>query len=284
MRFFSVFAGLLAAILFLSCENDVKRSPLDALVTDDAAQNDENTGTDDPATDTTGPTDHEAVPTDGTIPTDEDNAAPDTVGADDLNDDILNDDDEVIQPDDEPVNVCAMNGGVCVSGETCPIGYTSSEQFTCDNAICCMNTGATGLRVDVTAPQPIPASLMSIPANQPVPTENGTGTPAITEEIPGPLLAIGLIEENIDGCKEYQTPATGFIVIVQRGNCTFSQKIQNAANAGANALIIYNNAPGELGMNADGAIPTVGIVQEAGQALLAFTGEHPEDIAVAIRP
>lgn len=282
MRFFSVFAGLLAALIFLSCENDVKRSPLDALVTDDAAQNDENTGgdSDTAQNDTTGPTDHEAVPTDNTIPTDEDNATPDTVGADDLNDDIMNDDDELIQPDDEPVNVCAMNGGVCVDGENCPLGYTASQQFVCTNAICCMNTGATGLRIDVTAPQPIPASLISIPSVQ-----ISGSTPAVTTDIEAPLLIIGLLEENVDGCKEYQTSATGFIVLVARGNCQFTQKITNAANAGATAVIIYNNtADNNWGIQADGAIPVAGISQSSGNEIIAFTTEHPEDIAVAIRP
>ncbi|HNT28894.1 MAG TPA: hypothetical protein PKH10_12050, partial [bacterium] len=209
MRSLSLFVGLLAALLFLSCENEVKRSPLDALVTDEAAQNDENTADDGDTTqnDTTGPTDHEAIPTDGTIPTDEDNVTPDTIGNDDLNDGIMNDDDEIILPDDEPVNVCAMNGGVCIEGIECPLGYTASEQFTCSNAICCMNTGATGLRVDVTGPQPIPASLISIPSVQ-----ISGSTPAVTDDIEAPLLVLGLLEENIDGCKEYKTGATGFRV------------------------------------------------------------------------
>lgn len=281
MKFFNLFLGLTVVWFFCSCENDVKRSPLDALVTDDAAQNDENTGGDGDTAqnDTTGPTDHEAVPTDNTTPTDEDNVAPDIIGSDDLNDSMASDEDEITLPDDEPVNVCAMNGGLCVIGEACPLGYTASEQFTCDSAICCMNTGATGLRVDVTGPQPIPASLISIPSVQ-----ISGGTPAVTTDIEAPLLVIGLLEENIDGCKEYKTAATGFIVLVARGNCQFTQKVTNAANAGALAIIIYNNAAdNNWGIQADGAIPVAGISQTSGNEIITFTGEHP-DITAAIRP
>ncbi|HNT28906.1 MAG TPA: hypothetical protein PKH10_12110 [bacterium] len=68
-------------------------------------------------------------------------------------------------------------------------------------------------------------------------------------------------------------------------HCTFSQKVTNAANAGALALIIYNNvADNNWGIQADGPIPVAGISQASGDEIITFTGEHPEDIAVAIRP
>ncbi|KAM0553268.1 hypothetical protein ACHAPJ_007558 [Fusarium lateritium] len=49
------------------------------------------------------------------------------------------------------------------------------------------------------------------------------------------------------GCDPYpaDTPdLSGYIVLVRRGTCTFVQKAQNAANAGAKYFLVYNNAPG----------------------------------------
>jgi len=284
MRSFFLGAALVCAVLMLACENTIQRPASDALITDTdtiAAGDTDVVGT----TDDGGTTDKDApVVTDNVTPTDNDGAVTDEAIPDETTEEEPTDTDEESPDEDGAVgNACAENGGACVSDRACPANYTPSEQFMCDAGLCCMPTGVSGLRVDVTGPQPVPGALLAIPATMPQPSSGGTGTPAITADIAAPLLAIGLVEENVDGCNAYQTGATGFIVIVQRGNCTFSQKIQNAADAGAIAVIIYNNTAGALGMNADGTLPTVGITQEAGQAILGFTGDHP-DITAAIRP
>jgi Zn-dependent M28 family amino/carboxypeptidase len=68
--------------------------------------------------------------------------------------------------------------------------------------------------------------------------------------------------------------ATGRIALVSRGVCSFADKSLAAAAAGAEAVIIYNNAPGDLngtlgGLNA-GHVPTTGVTQAVGQSLLAL--------------
>jgi len=277
MKFHIVSVIIMTLLVLAACENNIARPAVDGMNTDDIVIGDT-----------------EGIPTDNATPADADNGSDiaanddDAVGTDDIAiDDILPDDatDEIaVDKDSIPEDDCAFRGGVCVSGLDCPGGYTASPQFNCDAAICCMATGVTGLRIDVTGPQPIPGTLLSIPAVMPTPSQGGTGTPAITSDLgPTALVVIGLIEENIDGCKEYANRVDGALVLVQRGNCTFSQKITNAQNAGALAIIIYNNVPGDIGMNADGTLPTVGITQANGDAIIAFTQENPT-ITAAIRP
>jgi Zn-dependent M28 family amino/carboxypeptidase len=69
---------------------------------------------------------------------------------------------------------------------------------------------------------------------------------------------------------------TGKIVLVQRGSCSFAQKQQTAAAAGAIGAVIYNNAEGALngtlGDPAGAKIPTGGVSQADGQALAAKDG------------
>ncbi len=70
----------------------------------------------------------------------------------------------------------------------------------------------------------------------------------------------------------------GEIALIQRGDSTFASKVQKAQDAGAIAVIIYNNAPGNfngtLGTARDDArnrdwVPAVSLSQEDGQALVA---------------
>lgn len=70
----------------------------------------------------------------------------------------------------------------------------------------------------------------------------------------------------------------GTVVLVARGTCTFAQKAQHAAAAGAAAVLIYNSpsegadAPllGSLGdAPASSLLPTAGLSRAAGRALLA---------------
>jgi Zn-dependent M28 family amino/carboxypeptidase len=66
----------------------------------------------------------------------------------------------------------------------------------------------------------------------------------------------------------------GKIALMERGVCAFSQKAANAAEAGAVAALVYNNAEGlirggTLGTPEDGTIPTASTTQADGQVLAA---------------
>lgn len=78
------------------------------------------------------------------------------------------------------------------------------------------------------------------------------------------------------GCVASSYPVgavTGKIALVSRGGCSFAQKSVVAGQAGAVALIVYNNVPGPLngtlGSWSAAHIPSTGITQADGQALVA---------------
>jgi subtilisin family serine protease len=63
--------------------------------------------------------------------------------------------------------------------------------------------------------------------------------------------------------------------LIVRGGCSFAEKAVNAINAGATAVVIYNNAPGivngTLGAPIGSDVPVVGISQADGQFIAAQT-------------
>jgi Zn-dependent M28 family amino/carboxypeptidase len=90
----------------------------------------------------------------------------------------------------------------------------------------------------------------------------------------GPLVAI----PNL-GCEEadFTESLEGKVALIKRGVCSYGIKVQLAAAKGASAVIAYNNAEGTLeGYSlqvfpdpAKPFVPTIGITQGQGEALLA---------------
>jgi extracellular elastinolytic metalloproteinase len=78
-----------------------------------------------------------------------------------------------------------------------------------------------------------------------------------------------------EGCGPLVGFPAGAIALVDRGTCTFQQKSQNAQAAGASAVIIANNATGNIPIlsgsfvNAPETIPSVGVSQADGAAIKA---------------
>ena len=86
-----------------------------------------------------------------------------------------------------------------------------------------------------------------------------------TGEVSGELIAVGLArdEDLPEGGLE------GKIVLAERGLIPFQEKVTRAANAGAVAIVIYNNLPGNFQgvlLNTE-SIPAVGISQEDGRMI-----------------
>ena len=87
--------------------------------------------------------------------------------------------------------------------------------------------------------------------------------------VSGELVYVGLGQPgdlaNVD--------LTGKIALIQRGAISFASKVLNAAEKGAEGVIIFNNSPGvlngTLGGPNDAFVPVVSVSQEAGQALLS---------------
>lgn len=79
-----------------------------------------------------------------------------------------------------------------------------------------------------------------------------------------------VVEAGLGRPEEYEDAGVGGkIVLVARGDIRFADKVEAAAKAGARAVIISNNQPGNFNGSLIGmsAIPAVGISQADGQAL-----------------
>lgn len=111
------------------------------------------------------------------------------------------------------------------------------------------------------------------PANtQNLLTNPGSNTPAA---VPFTNLPIKVSAANVEGCTvSGGFPAgffTGGVALIKRGTCAFTEKVANAAAAGAQQVFIYNNTFGTVNMNTDGAaIPAYSMRQTDGQAMNNF--------------
>lgn len=86
-----------------------------------------------------------------------------------------------------------------------------------------------------------------------------------------------------DGCEPLVNNVWRRIVLVDRGGCTFVQKVQNAQDAGAVGVVVANNQPTGLtpmgGSSATITIPSIGITQASGDALKAeMIAEGPDEV------
>lgn len=98
-----------------------------------------------------------------------------------------------------------------------------------------------------------------------------------TAQFGNPLDATGVtgniqLSSVLDGCTAIPAGLlSGKIGLVERGNCNFTVKVKNAQDAGANAVIIYNNATngntigGMSGTDATITIPSVLITNAEGE-------------------
>ncbi|WP_199614184.1 S8 family peptidase [Paenibacillus alkalitolerans] len=82
------------------------------------------------------------------------------------------------------------------------------------------------------------------------------------------------------------TPLAGKIALIQRGSCTFTTKINNAAAAGATAVVIYQNVnAAPIPMSSDGAtIPAVMIGKDAGALLSELSDAQDHTVTITYPP
>ncbi len=130
---------------------------------------------------------------------------------------------------------------------------------------------------------------------------SGSGVPSALQIIPGsfsadgpqpfspltaPLIDVTSVSNDPLGCGTYTGSAANDFVLVERGTCTFADKVTNAQNAGAVGVITYDYqseslfSPSGLG---DTLIPIVLIAESGGTALKSFIDAHPR-YAVTMDP
>ncbi|MEM2249870.1 MAG: S8 family serine peptidase [Candidatus Bathyarchaeia archaeon] len=157
--------------------------------------------------------------------------------------------------------------------------YTIASPAAADKVISVGATTKPGIpKLTVVSPE-----VKSIQSNlleySPKPPVEGLEKPIV-------YAGLGSIEEF------QQVNVLGKIALVQRGVYTFKEKVKNAADAGAVAVIIFNNVPGNFygSLTEPGLIPAVSISLEDGNYLLNLlaNGEvivnlkwDPEKVAIA---
>lgn len=78
-----------------------------------------------------------------------------------------------------------------------------------------------------------------------------------------------LVHAGLGRPQEFPSGTSGKIALIERGELFFRDKVQNAAAAGAAAVIVYNNEPGPFAgqMGRAGPIPALTVAREDGLAL-----------------
>ncbi|MCH7484965.1 MAG: M20/M25/M40 family metallo-hydrolase, partial [Chloroflexi bacterium] len=103
------------------------------------------------------------------------------------------------------------------------------------------------------------------------------GSSSATET--GQLVAAGLGYAD-----DFPAEADGNVVLIERGEITFSSKVANAEAAGAVAAVIYNNEDGPFGgqLSETPGIPVVSIAREDGESLLDLMANETLTATVAV--
>ncbi len=134
--------------------------------------------------------------------------------------------------------------------------------------------------MNVTGPVPVPSALATLLLTP------GSGGVAFSATIPSttPLRISAGIDTASDGCAAYPANTfAGAIAVIRRGTCSFAIKANNAAAAGAVAMILANNAAGIIAPSVPGTtIPVFSVTQADGDALRNFGQANPSTATAAI--
>jgi minor extracellular serine protease Vpr len=190
---------------------------------------------------------------------------------------------------DDAVEVAASSGMTVVvaAGDDGANGQMTIESpGTALNAItvaASSNAHVIGPSVGVTGPGSVPSLLAAFES---VPGAS-CGPPQTFPIGPATLFDESLLDGQKLGCKLSKLPLgslTGKIALIEWGNCTAEQKIDNAATAGASAVIIYNEdislspqgGDNLIQLDATGTtIPSVFIERTNGLALKSWVDANP---------
>jgi len=126
-------------------------------------------------------------------------------------------------------------------------------------------------QLQVSGPAPVPPALAGVlltPGSGGVTFNTALPSTTPIRLTPGTAANAG-IDGPSDGCDAYPAGTfTGAIAVVRRGTCSFSIKVNNAAAAGAVAVVIANNQPAPVTPSVPGTtVPAFAISQADGDAL-----------------
>ncbi len=88
------------------------------------------------------------------------------------------------------------------------------------------------------------ASRARVAGESEILVEPGTG-PEAQEDITAPVIAADELGDDLLGCEPFpENSLDGAIAFIQRGTCTFEAKVEHATQAGALAVLVFNNVAG----------------------------------------
>ncbi len=201
-----------------------------------------------------------------------------------------------------------------ISGGTSP--WTSTERLFLDAVNADVVVAASAGNTDTSQPTPtgnvnhrgpwvmtVAASTQDVnlgsglsatgPGSPPANTQNllaGLGS-HMSAPVPFTDVPMRVSAANLTGCTATGAfPAnffSGAVALIQRGSCNFTEKVANAAAAGAVQAFIYNNTFGTINMGTDGAaIPAYSLTQAAGVQMNSFittNGATPTTTSLSAR-
>ena len=126
-------------------------------------------------------------------------------------------------------------------------------------------------------------SVFLPPELQQIPYIPGANVSIGTPIGPSPITSIAIIDATELACEALPPGSLfGKIALVQRGTCFFTDKENNVSNAGAEAMVVYNNVEGPaITMGGPFALPSVMITKSDGEGLRDFLLSGPGATATA---
>ena len=195
--------------------------------------------------------------------------------------DILNAVDAAIADGMDVLNL-SLGGGFHGNNDLLAIGLDNAVEAGVTVAVAAGNSGPGGGTVEspgrarnvITVGASTNQHFVGQPLTFPAGGGGTTVGAAIGDFDPLPTGSYELFDTHSDGCGSVSTDAADKLAIIDRGTCTFSQKVANANQAGAVGVIIVNNVAGDPTAMArtagfDDDIPAVMIGLSEGAALRA---------------
>jgi subtilisin family serine protease len=235
--------------------------------------------------------------------------------------DILNAVDAAIADGMDVLNL-SLGGGYHGNNDLLAIGLDNAVEAGVSVAVAAGNSGPGGGTVESPGRArnviTVGASTNQHFVGQPFtyPAGGGTTVGAAVgdfDALPG-AFPFNLFDTASDGCSSVPAGASGDLAIINRGTCSFSQKVANAKQAGAIAVLIVNNVAGDpiamartagfdddipavmIGLNEGAALRASGATTALADAtfqefitankdiLAGFSSQGPTNVDLAVKP
>jgi minor extracellular serine protease Vpr len=235
--------------------------------------------------------------------------------------DILNAVDAAIADGMDVLNL-SLGGGYHGNNDLLAIGLDNAVEAGVSVAVAAGNSGPGGGTVESPGRArnviTVGASTNQHFVGQPFtyPAGGGTTVGAAVgdfDALPG-ASPFNLFDTASDGCSSVPAGASGDLAIINRGTCSFSQKVANAKQAGAIAVLIVNNVAGDpiamartagfdddipavmIGLNEGAALRASGATTALADAtfqefitankdiLAGFSSQGPTNVDLAVKP